>query len=294
MRGALIHSLVFSCLGCFCAGAAVEPVASVPITSTRGQITIPARVNGSDPLTFMLDTGYTMTVLRPQIAESLNLRRAGSITVIGIAGEERTPTYEGAELDIGGVRLAPRRIGGMAATRRRRDGIIGSGLFRQYVVVIDGQARKVELFRPSEFTYSGNGEVIPLRFRRSTPIIEASINVPDKPPIRASFEIDTGCDSGLCLGEDFTRAHQLLGTNTQAGGKVGVGGGASTRSGHVPQLQIGALKVNQPDTDFFLDGSPVDGDAAGHIGIGVLRPFRMIFDYSRRQMILEVYDESPK
>ena len=50
------------------------------------------------------------------------------------------------------------------------------------------------------------------------------------------------------------------------------------------------MKIERPDTDFFLDGSPVDGEAAGHIGIGVLREFRMIFDYSRRRMILEPYE----
>ena len=43
----------------------------------------------------------------------------------------------------------------------------------------------------------------------------------------------------------------------------------------------------KPQTDFFLEGSPVDAGLAGHIGIGALNRFKVIFDYSRRQMILE-------
>jgi hypothetical protein len=66
-----------------------------------------------------------------------------------------------------------------------------------------------------------------------------------------------------------------------------VGGGATTRNGHWPELQIGALRIAKPDIDFFLEGSPVDRGLAGHIGMGVLKNFKIIFDYSRRQMILE-------
>jgi len=81
--------------------------------------------------------------------------------------------------------------------------------------------------------------------------------------------------------------HLLDESETRGGGKFGVGGGAKTRSGHLPQLRLGSAKIDQPDTDFFLEGSPVDRGLAGHIGIGVLNHFKVIFDYSRRQMILE-------
>jgi hypothetical protein len=52
-------------------------------------------------------------------------------------------------------------------------------------------------------------------------------------------------------------------------------------------LQLGATKIEKADTDFFLEGSPVDEGLAGHIGIGILNRFKVTFDYSRRQMILE-------
>jgi hypothetical protein len=144
------------------------------------------------------------------------------------------------------------------------------------------------LYSPSNFNYSGKGEIISLRFRRTTPIISASVNGANADPIPGEFEIDTGCDSGICLGHDFIEKHQLLKEDdTRAGGKVGVGGGTATRSGALPELQLGALKISKPQTDFFLEGSPVDRDMAGHIGFGVLKDFKVIFDYSRKQMILE-------
>lgn len=254
---------------------------------------VPVSLNGSNGLSFMLDTGFSMTMIHPSLVEPLRLQRAGEITIAGIAGEERAPTYEGVLFDIGGVKYEPRRVAALGSDgnrRRRRDGILGSGIFRLYVVEIDFARSQLALYSPTSFSYAGKGEIIPLRFRRggTTPIIEATINATNGAAIHGEFEIDTGCDSGLCLGREFIETNHLLdGSDTRAGGKFGVGGGAKTRNGHVAQLQLGAAKVEKPDTDFFLEGSPVDHGLAGHIGIGVFKHFKVIFDYSRRQMILE-------
>ena len=287
---------IFCALALTCLSPALcssEPIARIAITTVRDRVMVPVRLNGSNGLSFMLDTGFSMTMIHPELAEPLKLRRVGEITVEGIAGEEKAPTYEGAVFEIGSARFEPRRVAALASDgsrRRRRDGILGSGVFRQFVVEIDTAGKQLSLHAPGEFTYSGKGEIVPLRFRRggTTPIITAIIHGTNDAPIRGEFEIDTGCDSGICLGHDFIQASHLLEEReTRAGAKFGVGGGTTTRNGHLPLIQIGAAKVERPDTDFFLEGSPVDRGLAGHIGMGVLKHFKIIFDYSRRQMILE-------
>jgi len=254
---------------------------------------VPVNLNGSNGLSFLLDTGFGMTMIHPGLAEPLKLRRVGEITIVGIAGDERAPTYEGAAFDLAGARYEPRRVAALGSDgrrRRRRDGVLGSGLFRQFVVEIDFARQHLALYSASNFVHEGQGDVVPIRFRRggTTPIITASIPGTNGAPIQAEYEIDTGCESGICLGHDFVSAHQLLNDlPTKAGGKVGVGGGADTRSGHLPHVQMGAARLEKPDVDFFLEGSPVDRPLAGHIGVGVLKHFKVTFNYSRRQMILE-------
>jgi predicted aspartyl protease len=267
-------------------------IATVPLTFIRGQAMVSAQINSNGPYALLLDTGFSMTTLKPDVAEKLQLNRVGEITVQGIAGEERASTYEGAVFQIGAARYEPRRLGAMAATRRRRDGIIGSGFFRQYVVRMDPAAKTLTLFSPTNFTYSGKGEVVPLRFRRSTtPVIDASIRLTNGTVLNGAFEIDTGCDSGVCVASDFARTNNLLDVDTTTSGtKLGVGGGATTRSGHLPQLQIGAVKVAHPETEFFLEGSPAGRGLAGHIGMEVLNRFRIYYDYARQRMILEPLD----
>ena len=272
----------------FCTAA---PLVTIPINTARDRVMVPLTLNGSN-VAFKLDTGFSMTMINPDLAASLNLRRAGEITIMGIAGEERSPTYEGATLNLGGVKYEPRRVAALSpnATRRPISGILGSGLFRQFVVEIDFAGKRLSLHTRTNFNYSGKGEIIPLRFRRghTTPIASATILTTNGALVRGDFEIDTGCDSGVCLGHDFVTANRLLAdAETRGGAKVGVGGGVRTRSGYLPQLQLGNLKIEKADADFFIESSPVDEGLAGHIGFGVFKRFKVIFDYSRQQMILE-------
>jgi predicted aspartyl protease len=227
-------------------------IAVIPITQQRSQIMVPVRVNGSEPLAFMLDTGFSMTMLRRELAEKFELPRTGEITVQGIAGEERAPTYERARFDLGGAAYAPRRVGAMPATRRKRDGILGAGLFRQYVLRVDLAEKTLTIINPTNFTYAGRGEIVPIYFRRgTTPIVNATIESPKGERIPAALEIDTGCDSGVCLGSEFTRTHELIEMDaTHSGTKVGVGGDTTTRSGHLRELKIGGLTIASPETDF--------------------------------------------
>lgn len=268
------------------------PVATMKFRLRNGQVMLPASVNGSEPLSFLLDTGYSITTIHPSLAGSLNLKRAGQVTIVGIAGEEDAPTYGGVEFRFGDVTYSPRRVAAVPSEsqrRRRRDGIIGSGFFRRFVVQLDFPSATARLFAPETFAHASSGEVIPLQFRRETPIVSARLPLADGRVIEGRFEIDTGCDDGVCLGRDFVRSNKLdeaLSTDGD-GAKVGVGGEASIVSGTVPALRLGALEAKQISASLFRDGSPAGEGLAGHIGMSALSQFNVTFDYRRRQMILE-------
>jgi predicted aspartyl protease len=249
---------------------------------------VPVRV-GTNTMSFLLDTGYGMTMLRADHAAAMQLRKTGRVTIVGIAGEEPADVFEGPEFQIGEKTWKSRRVAALPedpARRRRRDGILGSGFFRRFVVEIDPVAKELTMHEPSTYRYSGKGEVLPIRFKSSTPIVPATVVLANGSEVKTEFEVDTGCDGGLCIGKHFVEEHQLTasGRETQ---RQGVGGGTSTRSGSLPKLRLGKVDIANPLASFFLEGSPVDAPLAGHIGSEILRKYRVIFDYSRKQMILE-------
>lgn len=259
----------------------------------RGRAMVRARVNDSASMLFLLDSGFTINMISPEQAAALGLKRTGTITIVGIAGEEPADVFEGVTLDFGGnLTYTSRRIASLPSQNRRsarRDGVLGSSFYRQFTIEIDYPEKRVVLHRPESFEYKGNGEIIPLRFRRSTAIVSAAILFTNQTPVSGDFEIDTGCDGGLCLAHDFVERTGLEAKIAagQRSARQGVGGEKRTREVRLPQLQIGKLIVERPTADLFEQGSPAGEGMAGHIGVEVLRQFRVIFDYSQKRIILE-------
>ncbi len=265
----------------------------LPYQLRQGHIMVPAAVQGlSNTLSLMLDTGYGMTMLHPARARDAGLARAGrGVTIIGIAGEERADTYDGPVFDFLGRTWKPRRIAALsddgAGRGRRRDGILGSGFFRRFVVRLQPARRTVELIEPDAFEYAGDGEILPLDFRSSTPNVEATLRFADGRETKVTLEIDTGCDSALCIGQHFVREHGLGDVAGNEGGRFGVGGTRRVKESRFAELRLGKTSISKPRANLFLEGSPSDPPLAGHIGWDLLDPFRVTFDYPRRRMILE-------
>ena len=290
----LAASLAFLLTPTFAQSTNPAPI-TVKIRLTHNRIVIPAKINDT-PFNFLLDSACTIPTLHPDVIDELKLQPSGGVSIAGIAGEERAPTFRGVVIDMGQAQYAPRRVASIPSerseSRRRRDGVIGSGFFRQFVVEMDPRAEVIRLYSPTNFSYSGRGEVIPFRFRPrdEIPIVNAAVVLPDKEPIQAEFEVDTGCDSGLCLGSKFVRENKLLeSVEGRSSAKFGIGGSVETKSGTIPILRLGKTDVEKPQTDFFQEGSPVDEPLAGHIGMGVLHRYKVILDYARKQLILEPY-----
>lgn len=274
------------------AASAPAPLVRVPFELRRGHVMVPATVHGTNKLSLLLDTGYGMTMLHPAVVTAAELPRAGrDVTIVGIAGEERASSFDGPEFEFGGVTWKPRRIAALpdesGSRSRRRDGVLGSGFFRRFVVRVDSKLKTIELLEPGTFTYSGGGEILPLTFKSSTPSVEAVVRIADTKEVSASFEIDTGCDSALCVGRHFTAEHNLGDTGRVEGARVGVGGTRRTKQSRFLRLNLGRFAIEKPEANLFLEGSPVDPPLAGHIGWELLKDFRVIFDYSRKRMILE-------
>src|SRR5882672_11033293 len=111
----------------------------IPVEFRQGSLLVPLRIKDAK-LSFKLDTGFGVNTLQPDLVEKLELKQTGSITIIGIAGEEEAARYSGVTLDFGGLTYSPRYLVVMPSDMRRRvrtrDGILGAGFFRRFVVEI--------------------------------------------------------------------------------------------------------------------------------------------------------------
>ena len=146
------------------------------------------------------------------------------------------------------------------------------------------------LYEPSTFQYAGKGERIPLLYSDNHIYVSASITGPDSLPVTGYYMVDCGSMSGMILNVPFIKQHGLKPSADAIGIELcGIGGSSKSMMGTVPNLQIGKRTIKNPVAIFSqaTGGVLTRPDVAGNIGNAILRKFTVIFDYSRKEMILE-------
>ena len=169
--------------------------------------------------------------------------------------------------------------------------MLGHNFFSRFVVEIDYAARTINLYDPKTFQYSGSGESVPLELKDNGPSVRARLALAGRAPIEGDFRIDTGGSHALILNTPFVKAQNILQavSKTIAAPAAGVGGVTAVRLGRIQNLQLGRFTLEKPVTSFAQStkGALANPNLTGNIGGGILRRFKIIFDYSNRRMILE-------
>ena len=297
-------------LVCGVAGASprIVPVAQksaeplvVPFELVTRHILIRVRINNSEPLWFIFDTGDKVAVVDLGRAKSLGLTLQGEVNVGGAgAGTLKGSTVRDASLTVIGVEGKPQPVmlaipldGLEPRFGHDIDGIIGADFIRQFVVEVDYPARVLRLHDKDKFVYSGSGEILPLTFvHGGHPIIDAEVRAEGRAAVKGRFVLDFGSGASLALHRPFLE-QQKLPTPSQktirAIGAGGAGGKITGRNGRVAELKIGKFQVDNPLTLFSEDrtGAFATSEIQGNIGAMILSKFRALLDYGRDRIILE-------
>ncbi len=277
-------------------------VASIPIeVDGANYVFIKARVNGSAPLTFLVDSGGgSGLVLYFKAAQALGLNPQGQGKGGG-AGEGTfdTTSVKGLSLNLGGVEMnnqtfivfPPERT--PTAFDRVEDGVIGYKLFSRYVVEVDYQSRVVNLYEPKAYQYTGPGESVPLRILSNLPFARVKIQIEGRQPLDGEFIVDMGAGRfTVILNTPLVESHNLLAApqkTIKEPGAKGVGGDVKLLVGRLPRLQLGSFTLTDPVVHFAQDrkGAFASSEFSGVIGGELLRRFKVVFDYAHKRMILE-------
>ncbi len=271
----------------------------IPFELHNNHIYLSVKVVNSEPLSFILDTGASSIISRKR-AESLGLKFRGKEKGFGVGENSVEASFvEGVSLNLSGATLSRQKIAAVdledlqKSLGRTVDGILGYSFFSRFVVEIDYAAKTINLYSPKSYRYKGKGERIPLVVDADSGLIfaRAVVEPSNRAPIKGLFEIDSGGGHALILNKPFVELNDLL-TASQKANAISVGGiDGSSRAvaGTVENLQVGRSLVKNVNTLFSLatGGMLANEEFDGNIGNDFLRRFKVVFDYSRRSMILE-------
>jgi hypothetical protein len=291
----------------------------IPFELYNNHIYLKVSVNGSSPLSFLLDTGAPHIIdLKQARAIGLKLKFEGQATGVG-EGTVGFYSSNGITFNLPGVSLSGQRVGVLPlepvavcaseivvderghlqkcgpdkqrCQKRVIDGVLGHDFFTRFVVEIDYGSRLINLYTPENYKYQGTGESFPLEIKDQKIYVKGRLSLSGRAPIDGRFLIDTGNASSLFLTRRFVDANRLLPPAPELTRffVCGIGGDSEILIGTLSALQLGNIKISGPVTGFAQakNGELADADYAGNIGGAILRHFKVVFDYSHGRMILE-------
>ena len=275
----------------------------IPFEWQSNLIVVPVRINDSDTLNFILDTGISMNLITdPVVARELSLKYVRKVNVLGV-GQGKSLE---ARVSVGNrIRLPGVQAKGQNLVVLSEDllqlssyvgmpihGIFGFELFRNFVVKIDFRSRQIKLYNPETYKYRGRGQKIPIVIEDTKPYLYASAIYADNREVPIKVILDTGAGHALSLDMDTQGDIQLPDKIIRAQLGRGLNGIITGSLGRLEKLKIGTFELQQVITSFPDTNSPATRVARnlkrqGNIGCELLKRFTVIFDYSRNHVILK-------
>jgi hypothetical protein len=264
-----------------------EAASTIRFERHENLIFVPVRLNGSDALWFILDSGSSRMLVDEGVAKRLEFPVGAASTVQG-AGLGRIPVQRIAapvDIVVGEVRSAGHQFdsidlaGVSRVVGRRIDGILGYELFSRFVVTVDYAARTLELEEPSGWRGLPGATEVELTIRERWPLVRGTLHIPGVGEVSDEFLVDLG--SGDAVSHPAIKKTSGYLRQTMTG--VGLGFPTTGHIGTATRFEIGPYSIH----DITVACCGATQATSRLIGGGVLSRFICAFDYSRQRLHLK-------
>ncbi|MDJ1466208.1 aspartyl protease family protein [Cytophagaceae bacterium DM2B3-1] len=282
----------------------------IPFKWHSNLIVIPVRINTSDTLNFILDTGISMNLLTdPEVAKKLNLRFVRKVNVTGAGQGSSLEAYVAInnQIYLPGIKAIGQNVVALSDDLLQLSsyvgipihGIFGFELFRHFVVKIDFRSRTLRLYQPEKYNYRGRGERIPIVIEDTKPYVYASAIYADNREIPIKVILDTGAGHALSLDLGTSEHIQLPDKIIRAQLGRGLNGIINGSLGRLEKVKIGNYELEQvitsfPDTNSLAMEMAKHLNRQGNIGCEFLKRFDVVFNYPQNYIILKPNKKSFK
>ncbi|MBK7872800.1 MAG: aspartyl protease family protein [Saprospiraceae bacterium] len=274
----------------------------IPFEYENNFIIVRVIFNDVFPLKFIFDTGAEHTILtRREITDLLQINYERRFPLLGsdLTTELYAYLARGVKLSIHNLVALNRSIlvldedyfrfeeyGGISV-----HGIMGSDLFRRFVVKIDFRRKVITLYDPATFVPpSGNRyHIVPLEIHRNKPYIVSPTRISDT-TIQAKYLIDTGASLSLLLYTNTHPAFELPPKYIRSKIGMGLGGYLQGFLGRIEKIEIEDFAMEGVITNFQevppdIDSSFLNG-RNGILGNQILNRFEITIDYIHEKMYI--------
>ncbi|MDW3210940.1 MAG: aspartyl protease family protein [Reichenbachiella sp.] len=277
---------------------AQKPVASFPFEQYGSHSFIKVKVNNSEELDFIFDTGDGLTVLNIDRAKELGMTSGSNATTTSAEGTISGKLVKHNELTVGGAPVHNIKVYETSLNHleisigRNIDGIIGYDILNNYVVSMNFDDMMIELYDPNKYKYKGKGKMMSINLTSFIPHIAGQVTLANGEKLAGEFFVDTGAKATVDFNTPFVETNELASKIGDSYIYLVAGLGDTEYEHHRGRVKSFAFE------GFSFDNMPVGLSHAKHgiqnhkkvsgiIGSGVLSRFNIVYHYKDKKMYWE-------
>jgi hypothetical protein len=276
----------------------------IPFELHANLIIVPVRINKSNTLRFILDTGVGSTILTDaSIAQKLGMKSVRKMKIEGVGNGQAIA----ADVTIGNLLTMGKmcsfkhnivvmdnnilQLSELVGTQIH--GIFGYEIFNKFVVTIDFQNQLLTLTLPEKYQYKAKkGDKLPIVIEKTKPYLDAVTVVSNDRELPIRVVLDTGAGHALMLNTSVNNL-QLPQKVIKAQLGVGLAGVINGHIGRLPKVRIGNYELTDvlttfPDSSAFgMKISENLPQRQGNLGGELIRRFKVTFHYEAGYIVLK-------
>ncbi|PTQ99568.1 aspartyl protease [Mucilaginibacter yixingensis] len=274
---------------------------NIPFRIVRNMVIVQLNINHKGPFNFVLDTGVgVMVITDTTLIDSLGNIPRRNIKLFGLGGEE-CEAYVTPNLHITMPYLSSHNVAAAVLKKDHFDlsgyagmpihGLLGYDFFNSLAVKLNFTDSVMTVTHPEDAgKLMRNGVKVPITIENKEPYAVTTIKLPDGKQISAKMVVDIGAGHPISL-ESMLQQNGLPQNFIVANLGVGLTGPVSGFVSRVPEFDIGNKKLKDVLTSFpdmnYLRKQMHIVPRDGNIGLGILKRFTVVFDYTNNAMYLK-------
>ncbi len=277
--------------------------ARLAVQLQRNLLVIQVKLNGAGPFNFLLDTGVgTSIITAPALADSLNLHHGQQFRVVGAGGlESGLLAYQADSVRVTMPGIVAHDMTWLVLSEDVLNlsgyvgvpihGILGSDLFRSFIVTLHPEQNQLLLNDPSTYRPPRGKQWanIPLTLQNDKAYLTIPIQLTDSLTLPLKLVLDTGASHALSLELDSDP--RLVAPTQRLAADLGRGLTGTVRGflGRVPTIRLGRYALHSVLTSFPNAADVhrrIDVPRNGNIGYELLKRFSLVIDYPHHRLLL--------
>ena len=277
--------------------------AHIPIQIQRNLLVVALTLNGNGPFNFLLDTGVANSIITsPALADSLQLRHGQVFRITGAGGSETgLQAYQADSVRVGLPGIVAQHMPLLVLSRDVLNlsgyvgvpihGILGSELFRSFVVTLRPEENYLVATRPDAYR-APKGHLwssLPLSLENNKAYFTAPVQLTDSLTLPLKLVLDTGASHALSVELDSDARLRAPAQRLPTDLGRGLTGVVQGFLGRVPRLQLGRYTLPNVLTSFPNSADVhrrIDVPRNGNVGYELLKRFSLVIDYPHQRLLL--------